>query len=175
MANKDLFDGKWHATIPFMEKGKNDEIGMIDMAGLDPKDIRWVMIGHRFVKAWVIAVDTEEQYRLIMRPIWAEMRREERHRGHISLNQLMEEPNFDISGDDFDDPALQYEEKAFRKEMNGFLGTLDDEEQVLADAILSKRRDRQVMDELGVSKQSTYSSRKMKVKKRLQKHFKDNW
>ena len=174
MANKDLFDGKWHATIPFMEKGKNDEIGMIDMAGLDPKDIRWVMIGRRLVKAWVVAVESEEIYRAIMRPIWAEMRREARRRDTVSLTEMMEEPNFDIAADDTIDPACQYQQKGFLAELWGYLDTLCEEERIITEAILTKRKDREVMAELGIAKQSTYSSRKMKVKKQLQKRF-ERW
>ena len=43
-----------------------------------------------------------------------------------------------------------------------------------SEAILTKRKDREVMAELGIAKQSTYSSRKMKVKKQLQKRF-ERW
>lgn len=174
MANKDFFDGQWHVTIPFEPKGKEDIVGMIDMAGLDPKDIKWVRIGRRSIRAWVIAVESEEIYRAIMRSIWAEQRYQARRRDTVSLTEMMEEPNFDIAADDSDDPARRYQQKGFLAELWGYLETLGEEEHVIAEAILTKRKDREVMAELGITKQSTYSSRKMKIKKQLQKRF-ERW
>ena len=171
MANKDFFDSKWHVTIPFEKKAKDDDVGMIDMAGLDPKDIRWVRIGRKSIKAWVVAVESEEIYRAIMRSIWAEQRRQARRRDTVSLTEMMEEPNFDIAADDTIDPACQYQQKGFLAELWGYLETLGEDERTITEAILTKRKDREVMAELGIAKQSTYSSRKMKVKKQLQKRF----
>ena len=178
MANKDFFDGKWHATIPYERKAKDDEIGMIDMAWLGPRDIKMVKVGHRRMLAWVVEVDSEEMYRAIMRPINAELRREARERARhtepVSLTQLMEEPNFDIAADDTIDPACQYQQKGFLAELWDYLETLGEEERTITEAILTKRRDREVMAELGIAKQSTYSSRKMKIKRQLQKRF-ERW
>ena len=174
MANVDFFDGQWHVTIPFEKKAKDNEVGMIDMAGLDPKDIKWVRIGRRFIRAWVVAVESEEIYRAVMRSIWAEQRRQARRRDTVSLTEMMEEPNFDIVADDTIDPACQYQQKGFLAELWGYLETLSEDERVITEAILTKRKDREVMAELGIAKQSTYSSRKMKVKKQLQKRF-ERW
>lgn len=174
MANKDFFDGKWHVTIPYEKKAKDNEVGMIDMAGLDPKDIKWVRIGRRSIRAWVVAVESEEIYRAIMRSIWTEQRRQARRRDTVSLTEMMEEPNFDIAADDTIDPACQYQQRSFLAELWGYLETLGEEERTITEAILTKRKDREVMAELGIAKQSTYSSRKMKVKKQLQKRF-ERW
>lgn len=175
MANIDFFDGKWHATIPYERKAKDDESGMIDLAGLDPADIKVVRVGHKRMRAWVVEVESEELYRTIMRPINAELRREARERARHtepgSLTQLMEEQNCEIVTDDTIDPARQYQQKGFLAELWSYLETLSEEERVITEAILTKRRDREVMVELGITKQSTYSSRKMKVKKQLQKRF----
>ena len=170
---KDFFDGKWHVTIPFEKKAK-DDVGMIDMAGLNAADIKLVKIGHKHMRAWVVAVESEEIYRAIMRSIWAEQRRQARRRDTVSLTEMMEEPNFDIAADDTIDPACQNQQKGFLAELWGYLETLGKDERVIADAILTKRRDRDVMAELGIVKQSTYSSRKMKIKRQLQKRF-ERW
>lgn len=174
MANKDFFDGQWHVTIPYEKKAKDNEVGMIDMAGLGPKDIKWVRIGRRSIRAWVVAVESEEIYRAIMRSIWAEQRRQARHRDTVSLTEMMEEPNFDIAADDTIDPACQYQQRGFLAELWGYLETLGEEERTITEAILTKRRDREVMAELGIAKQSTYSSRKMRIKRQLQKRF-ERW
>lgn len=178
MANVDFFNGKWHATIPFEGKAKDDEIGMIDMAGLDPHDIKWVKVGNRRMRAWVVEVESEELYRAIMRPINAELRREAReqasHRSPESLNQKLEEMGFDVADDAADDPAQRFEQNCLLTELTNYIASLGDEERTIVVAILTKRRDRDVMAELGIEKQSTYSSRKMKIKKQLRKHF-EHW
>lgn len=173
MANKDFFDGRWHVTIPYEQKAR-DNMGMIDMAGFDPKDIKVAKIGNRCMRAWVVAVESEELYRAIMRPLWAEMRREARRKDTVSLTEMMEEPDFDIASDDSGDPACRYQQKGFLTELWNYLETLNKDERVIAEAILTRRKDREVMAELGIAKQSTYSSRKMKVKKQLQKRF-ERW
>lgn len=178
MANVDFFNGKWHATIPFEGKAKDNEIGMIDMAGLDPHDIKWVKVGNRRMRAWVVEVESEELYRAIMRPINAELRREARenanHTAPASLNQMLEDMGFDVADETAIDPALHFQQKGLLAELSDYIATLSDEERTIVVAILTKRRDREVMAELGIDKQSTYSSRKMKVKRKLQKYFK-NW
>lgn len=177
MTNKDFFDGKWHATIPFGGKVKDGEIGMIDMAGLDPKDIKWVKIGNRRIRAWVVEVESEELYRAIMRPINAELRREARenanHTAPASLNQMLEDIGFDVADENELDPALRFQQKGLLAALSDYITTLGDEERTIVIAILTKRRDREVMAELGIAKQSTYSSRKMKVKKQLQRRMRD--
>ena len=177
MANKDFFDGKWHVTIPFEKKAKDDDVGMIDLVGLNPGDIKLVKIGHRYMRAWVVEVESEELYRAIMRPINAELRREARenanHTAPASLNQMLEDIGFDVADENELDPALRFQQKGLLAALSDYIATLGDEERTIVIAILTKRRDREVMAELGIAKQSTYSSRKMKVKKQLQKRFKD--
>lgn len=48
--------------------------------GLNPADIRPVKIGSRLVEGMLIPAESEEQYRGIMRDIWAEEKRVERER-----------------------------------------------------------------------------------------------
>lgn len=68
------------------------------------------------------------------------------------------------------DPALRFQQKGLLAALSDYIATLGDEERTIVIAILTKRRDREVMAELGIAKQSTYSSRKMKVKRQLQKY-----
>lgn len=174
MANKDFFDGKWHVTIPFEKKAKDDDVDMIDLVGLNPGDIKLVKIGHRYMKAWVVEVESEEVYRAIMRPINTELRREARekanHTAPVSLNQMLEDIGFDVADENALDPALRFQQKGLLAALSDYIATLGDEERTIVIAILTKRRDREVMAELGIAKQSTYSSRKMKVKRQLQKY-----
>ena len=48
--------------------------------GLDPTDVRPVKIGSRLVYGLLIPAESEEQYRGIIRDIWAEEKRVERSR-----------------------------------------------------------------------------------------------
>ena len=51
--------------------------------------------------------------------------------------------------------------------------TLSSEEQILAEGIMNKVPDRKLMEKLGITKQSTLSSWKMSVKKKIQEAMKD--
>lgn len=206
MTNVDFFDGKWHVAIPYEEKKKDDEsIGMADMAGLNPNNIKHVRIEHWRMKALMVEVDSEEEYRKVMGPIKAELRKKSRHKRCLipdgkgasmrcpcncdcatceykhagytcpeSLDQYDEDAGFEAAADENLDPSRLYEQKSFISELDDYISTLCDEEQLIARAILSKRPDKEVMAKLGIEKQSTYSSRKIKVKKKLQTRF-ANW
>lgn len=71
MFNKDYFNGKWHYPMEVTEENKN-------MAGMDLSQIRIVKLGNRTIRALMVELESEEQYRKLMRPIWAAMKAEER-------------------------------------------------------------------------------------------------
>lgn len=204
MKNKDFYNGKWHVAIPFDKKNDPDFESLKNMAGVDMKDVKSVVIEHWHMKALMVEVDTEEQYREIMNPLKAELRKKSRHtrclipdgkggmircpkgrdcgtctykyagyRRPEQLSQLVDDTGFDAAADESTDPVHLFEQKSFIRELTAYVRTLDDEEQVLARAILAERPDKEVMAELGIDKQSTYSSRKIKVKKKLQERFSD--
>lgn len=90
-----------------------------------------------------------------------------------SLNQYNEDAGFEAAADESLDLARCFDQNSFITELNEFVRTLSDEEQIIARAILTECPDKEVMKELNIEKQSTYSSRKIKVKKKLQKRFAD--
>lgn len=204
MQNKDFYDGKWHVAIPFDKKDDPDFESLKNMAGVNMKDVKWVKIEHWKIRALMVEVDSEEQYRKIMNPLKAKLRRTTRHKRCLvpdgkggmmrcpegrdcgtctykyagytrpeQLSQLIEDTGFDAAADENSDPVHLFEQKSFISELTEFVRTLNDEEQIIARAILTERPDKAVMAELGIEKQSTYSSRKIKVKRKLQKHFAD--
>jgi len=71
MYNKDYFNGKWHFPMEVTEENKN-------MAGMDLYETRIVKLGNRTIRALMVEVESEEQYRKLMRPIWAKMKADER-------------------------------------------------------------------------------------------------
>lgn len=156
------------------------------------------------MKALMVEVESEEQYRKLMNPLKARLRRRTRHKrclipegrgrmrrcpggrdcgtctykymGHTrpeQLSQLIDDTGFDALADESTDPVHLFEQNSFIDELTEFVHTLNGEEQIIARAILTERPDKAVMAELGIEKQSTYSSRKIKVKKKLQKRFAD--
>lgn len=143
-----------------------------------PRELLFYFSFSHAIRAWVVEVESEELYRAIMRPINTELRREARkkanHTAPASLNQMLEDIGFDVADENAIDPALRFQQKGLLAALSDYIATLSDEDRAIVIAILTKRRDREVMAELGITKQSTYSSRKMKVKRQLQKHMK-NW
>lgn len=182
------FDGSWHVAIPVSRPYREDEVGSIDMAGVKPEETKLVRLGHKYFRAYIVEVDSEKLYRECMRPIWREYRKEAREKHNAvsrltcdhksagyahpeSLDQFSENSGNEVPADESLNPSCIFENRSFITELWDYIATLASEEQVLANAILTKRPDKAVMKELGMEKQSTYSSRKIKVKKKLQQRF----
>lgn len=72
MTSKDFYDGKWHVFIPVPAAARADEIGGIDMAGVDAKRTRIMKHGNTFERVLCVEVDNEEIYREYMRSEWRE-------------------------------------------------------------------------------------------------------
>ncbi len=204
MTNKDFYDGKWHVAIPFDKKDDPNFESLKKMAGVNLKAVKSVVIEHWHMKALMVEVESEEQYRKLMNPLKAKLRRRTRHKRCLipegkggmrrcpggrdcgtctykymgytrpeQLSQLIDDTGFDALADESTDPVHLFEQNSFIDELTEFVHTLNGEEQIIARAILTERPDKAVMAELGIEKQSTYSSRKIKVKKKLQKRFAD--
>ena len=172
-----FFNGKWHVAIPVSPRHRTGEVGSIDMAGVKPEEIKRVRLGHKYFNAYIVEIENEELYREYMRPIWRELRQEarEKHRmvsaltcdhdfaGYAhpeSLDQYQDDAGNEVPADESLEPSRIFEERSFITELWDYVSTLGSEEQILANAILTKRPDKAVMKELGIDKQSTYSSRK---------------
>ena len=112
-----------------------------------------------------------------MRPINAELRREARakanHTAPASLDQMLTDNGFDVADANASDPALRFQETGLLAALADYIASLSEEERTIVIAILTRRRDRDVMAELGIARQSTYSSWKTKVRKRLQEYMAD--
>lgn len=71
MYNKDYFNGKWHYPMEVTEENK-------EMAGIDLSQTKIVKLGNRTIRAFMVELESEEQYRKLMRPIWAKQKADER-------------------------------------------------------------------------------------------------
>ena len=92
----------------------------------------------------------------------------------LSSDALFEDTEFEIGGTlPGTDPERQTINNAFMADLDAFLNSLDDYERKLAEAVLYERPDKVVMAELGIEKQSTYSSRKIKMQKVMQDKFRE--
>ena len=89
--------------------------------------------------------------------------------GTLSLNQYVEE-----NGDIFEDTShmANPEEELYKKEfwetLERFKDSLTQEEKAFAEAIINGTPDKELMKELGISKQSTCNSRKQVVRLKMQ-------
>lgn len=73
-------------AIIFDEKSKEELTAAIIAYGIKKEDVVPAKIGNKIVSAIMIPTDDEELYLSYMRPIWAEMKREERSRRCIVSN-----------------------------------------------------------------------------------------
>ena len=87
----------------------------------------------------------------------------------MSLDQYMEE-----SGDTIEDcshlanPEDELDKKEFWETLERFKDSLTQEEKAFAEAIINGTPDKELMKELGISKQSTCNSRKQVVRLKMQ-------
>lgn len=94
--------------------------------------------------------------------------------GTLSLNQFVEE-----NGDIFEDtthmanPEEELDKKEFWATLARFKDSLTREERILAEGIINGTPDKELMKELGTTKQSTCSSRKQLVRLKMQIAMKD--
>lgn len=197
-----FYDGKWHVALPITPRYKNDEVGGIDMAGVDPAATVYIKNGDKLERVLIIEVESEDIYRQYCRLMWRCERLEARekrclvackngmtmrcplfyncaecpHNSEVnnrrfSLEQL--NPDCSIAPDlenDLD-PARIHEHSSFVDELTEYISTLDGKDQIIAKSILERRCDKDVMKELGIEKQSTYSYNKLRVKRMLQRRF----
>lgn len=92
----------------------------------------------------------------------------------ISLDELYEETEYEPEDkNQLASPEQELEKAELWNTFFRFLGTLTPEEQILAEGIVNRVPDRKLMEELGITKQSTLSSWKMSVKKKMQEAMKD--
>ena len=89
--------------------------------------------------------------------------------GTLSLTQFIE-----VSGDVFEDtccasdPEKELDKKEFWETLARFKDSLTREERILAEGIINGTPDKELMKELGISKQSTCNSRKQVVRLKMQ-------
>ena len=89
--------------------------------------------------------------------------------GTLSLNQFVEE-NGDIFEDTCHaaDPEMELDKKEFWITLEKFKDSLTREERILAEGIINGTPDKELMKELGITKQSTCNSRKQVVRLKMQ-------
>ena len=94
--------------------------------------------------------------------------------GTLSLNQYVEE-NGDIFEDTCHtaDPEKELDKKEFGETLEKFKDSLTREERILAEGIIKGTPDKELMKELGITKQSTCNSRKQVVRLKMQVAMKD--
>jgi hypothetical protein len=92
----------------------------------------------------------------------------------ISLDELYEKTKFEpIDMNQHASPELELENNQLWNAFFKFMESLSPEERTLAEGIANSTPDKELMLKTGITKQSTLSSRKMKVRGMMQKAMKD--
>lgn len=90
----------------------------------------------------------------------------------LSSDQLYEETEYEIAGTlPGTDPVQAFFMSEFKRELDEFLNTLNDFDRRVADGILEEQPDKVVMEDLHITKQTTYSYHKQKMRKTMQDKF----
>lgn len=158
-----------------MEVNSEEDKVFIYANGYTPEDIVWWRIGN-IAKRVVLIPCTEEQYYNYMRPIWSEMKQEERKKKHfekygmtqVSVEQIKEEYDLEI----VDTASLEQEimDQELLDALKVELSKLTELDQKIMALFQKGYSESAIAKKVGMS-QKGVNKRKNKVIKKLKVHF----
>ena len=93
---------------------------------------------------------------------------------NLSLELLTEDSGYEIPDYSFhSNPEAQLVYQDLLHALHAFLDTLDENERAIASAILNKMPDKEMMEKMGITRQSTYNSWKQRIAERMRLALKD--
>ncbi|HEM6178981.1 TPA: sigma-70 family RNA polymerase sigma factor [Streptococcus suis] len=166
--------GKKQFYIP-MEVNTAEDKAFIYANGYTPDDVVWWRIGN-IAKRAVLIPCTEEQYRAYMRPIWSEMKQEERKKKHfeelgmtqVSVEHIKEEYDLEIADTASLEQAVMKQE--LLAELKVELAKLTKLDQKIMELFQEGYSESAIGKAIGMS-QKGVNKRKNKVINNLKLHF----
>lgn len=138
--------------------------------GINPADVVWTRIGNR--KARVIMIPaTEEQYKIYMRPLWREDKRQQRQEPLASLDKMYEETEYEAADSDADLEA-DIMKKIMIDELHKALDELEEIDRTIMELYSNDHSEVEIGQVIGMSQKSV-NKRKHKVLMKLNSRLKD--
>lgn len=141
--------------------------------GFTEEDFKWWKIGNRLTRAILIPCN-EEEYRAYMRPIWKDMKAEERKKRYFEENKITETSIEKLSDDyglDIEDTSVDQDKEILLMELKELLRTMEELDQQIIELYLSGHSEAAIGVEVGMS-QKGVNKRKTKIFEIIKNYFK---
>ena len=140
--------------------------------GFTEEDFKWWKIGNRLTRAILIPCN-EEEYRAYMRPIWKDMKAEERKKRYFEENKITETSIEKLSDDyglDIEDTSVDQDKEILLMELKELLRTMEELDQQIIELYLSGHSEAAIGVEVGMS-QKGVNKRKTKIFEIIKNYF----
>ena len=141
--------------------------------GFTEEDIKSWKIGNRSTCVILIPCN-EEEYRAYMRPIWKDMKAEERKKRYFEENKITETSIEKLSDDyglDIEDTSVDQDKEILLMELKELLRTMEELDQQIVELYLSGHSEAAIGVEVGMS-QKGVNKRKTKIFEIIKNYFK---
>lgn len=138
--------------------------------GINSADVVWTRIGNK-PKRVVMIPATEEQYKIYMRPLWREDKRQQRQEPMASLDKMYEETEYEVADTDSDLEA-DIMKKIMIDELYKALDELEEIDRTIMDMYSHDHSEAEIGQAIGMS-QKGVNKRKHKVLLKLNNRLKD--
>lgn len=138
--------------------------------GINSADVVWTRIGNK-PKRVVMIPATEEQYKIYMRPLWREDKRQQRQEPMASLDKMYEETEYEAADTDSDLEA-DIMKKIMIDELYKALDELEEIDRTIMDMYSHDHSEAEIGQAIGMS-QKGVNKRKHKVLLKLNNRLKD--
>ena len=141
--------------------------------GFTEEDFKWWKIGNRLTRAILIPC-TEAEYRAYMRPIWKDMKAEERKKKYFEENEITETSIERLSNDyglEIEDTSVDYDKELLLMELKELLRTMEELDQQIVELYLRGHSEDAIGVEIGMS-QKGVNKRKFKIFEIIKNYFK---
>lgn len=141
--------------------------------GFTEDDFKWWKIGNRLTCAILIPC-TEAEYRAYMRPIWKDMKAEERKKKYFEENEITETSIEKMANDyglDIEDTSVDQDKELLLMELKELLRTMEELDQQIVELYLSGHSEAAIGVEIGMS-QKGVNKRKTKIFEKIKNYLK---
>ncbi|WP_455223639.1 hypothetical protein [Granulicatella sp.] len=141
--------------------------------GFTEEDFKWWKIGNHLTRAILIPC-TEEEYRVYMRPIWKDMKAEERKKKYFEENEITETSIEKMSNDyglEIEDTSVDQDKELLLMELKELLQTMEELDQQIVELYLCGHSEAAIGVEVGMS-QKGVNKRKTKIFEKIKNYLK---
>lgn len=137
--------------------------------GINPADVVWSRIGNKPKKVIMIPV-SEEQYKVYMRPLWREDKRQQRQKPMASLDKMYEETEYEVA--DTSDLEANVMKQIVIEELYKALDELEELDRTIMDMYSHDHSEAEIGQAVGMSQRGV-GKRKQRILQKLRTRLQD--